>query len=73
MSEYLSIQKLWHVFLQFDSDNTGYLDMENFKNYVAREGRILTPEDEEEIRREVGNNLNFIDFCKYVNTEDSDL
>ena len=73
MNEYLSIQKLWHIFLHFDSDNTGYLDMENFKNYVAREGRILTPEQEEVMKKEVGNSLNFIDFCKYVNTEDTDL
>ena len=29
--------------------------------------------EEEEMKREVGHNLNFIDFCKYVNTEDTDL
>ena len=47
MNEFLSIQKLWFVFMHFDTDNTGLLNIQNFKNYIAREGRILTPEEEE--------------------------
>ena len=47
MNEFLSIQKLWFVFMHFDTDNTGFLNISNFKNYIAREGRILTSEEEE--------------------------
>ena len=46
-------EKLWHIFKHFDTNNHGYIESNDIKDVMAREGRRVPDEEISNIIKEV--------------------
>ena len=46
-------EHIWYIFKKFDTDNSGYISQENLTHVMNKLGKKFTPEEVEEMIREV--------------------
>jgi calcium-dependent protein kinase len=67
---YLNKERLWSLFKYFDSKNHDYLDVNDLRKTLEREGRILPDNKLNEIFEEIDKNkdgkADFADFCQMM-------
>lgn len=68
--QYLNKEKLWHLFKYFDSDDDGFIKLQDIEDVFAREGRKLPEGELKQMLNEIGAKkqgvLDLEDFSKMM-------